>query len=205
MYKVFINDKVIYFTNNKEFHYQLDNFLVINFYSSELIHIILKTFKGNKGVNNIVILEDDYEAVFLNFKKHFKVIKAAGGWVRNKAGKSLFIYRLDKWDLPKGKIETGESNETGAIREVEEECGINGLKINKQLADTFHIYELDGDVILKQTYWFEMEADFEGELIPQLEENITEAVWFSDDEIKNKVFDNTYASISELIQTNLTT
>lgn len=200
MYKVFINDKVIYFTNNQEIEKELRDYLVLRFFCADLFVELLISLKKNQQLNNIVILVDNYEEAFQLFQSNLKIIKAAGGWVRNSENKSLFIYRLNKWDLPKGKIEDGENNEAAAIREVEEECGISDLKITNQLSDTFHIYELNDEVILKQTYWFEMESDYKGELIPQLEEDITEAEWLSDEDIKSKVLKNTYASIAELIQ-----
>ena len=111
----------------------------------------------------------------------------------------MFIYRLGKWDLPKGKIEIGEEVEKAALREIEEECGVNKLTINKSLNDTFHIYKFHGKTILKQTYWYDVRTTYQGELVPQLEEDITKVEWLIDDEINTKVMGNTYASIKELL------
>jgi len=199
MYKVFINDKVIYFTNNKEIINSEFNFIKINFFDVGIIDTCSQLLKKNKKLQKIFIFVEDVEASFILFKNHFKIIKAAGGWVKNQEDKNLFIYRLDKWDLPKGKIEEGESNHIAAIREVEEECGISGLSITNQLPDTFHIYEMNDEVILKQTYWFKMQSSFDGELIPQTEEDITKVEWLTDEEIKSKVLSNTYASIADLM------
>ena len=148
---------------------------------------------------NIVIVVADYEVAFKEFQKYFKIIRAAGGIVSNKNNEKLFIYRLDKWDLPKGKIEKGEEIKTAAIREIEEECGITDLTILKQLQDTYHVYSFKDQLILKQTYWFELTSRYSGELVPQLEEDITKVEWLTDADIENKVLANTYASIKELL------
>jgi len=203
MYKVFINDKGFYFTNNKEFIKSLNNCLVIKFFSTSLIDGLYQLLKEDNSTEHIIFNVKNIEEAFSAFLTHFKLIKAAGGWVKNTEGKSLFIFRLGKWDLPKGKIEKGEQNNVAAIREVQEECGITKLNITKQLTDTFHLYELNDEVILKQTFWYEMETNFEGKLVPQLEEDITKAVWFSNQEISQKVLTNTYASIKELIAINV--
>jgi 8-oxo-dGTP pyrophosphatase MutT (NUDIX family) len=199
MYKVFINESVIIFTNNQEIENKSIPFLKFNFFDVNMIDLTYQLIKNDTKLEAIYFVIEDVENAFLEFKNHFKLIKAAGGWVRNNENKSLFIYRLDKWDLPKGKIEVGEDNKTAAIREVEEECGINSLEITGQLPDTFHIYEFKGQVILKQTFWFDMITEFNGKLTPQIEEDITEVVWIDDEELKTKVLKNTYASIDELV------
>ena len=93
--------------------------------------------------------------------------------VINPNKKVLFIYRNNVWDLPKGHIEKNESTESAAVREVEEECGIENSTIIQKLIITYHIYFLDG-IKLKETHWFLMHSDDSNNLIPQLEEGITE-------------------------------
>ena len=110
---------------------------------------------------------------------------------------------MEKWDLPKAKLEKGEKIEEAAVREVEEECAVNGLQITKALNDTFHIYHIKENPILKQTYWFEMQTDFEGELIPQTEEGIEEVKWVGKKELESLVLKNTYASIADFLRTNV--
>ncbi len=199
MYKVFINDKVIYFTNNKKLFTLVNSCLRLSFYMESLTPLIYDLIKMDNKLKAVIIEVEDVEQAFLQFKKYFKLIKAAGGLVKNKADKKLFIYRLGKWDLPKGKMEQGESIEETAIREVEEECGIDNLKIIKALANTYHIYELNGKIILKETFWFDMISSFDGNLVPQLKENITKAEWLTNDEITDKVLQNTYNSIQSIL------
>ena len=151
--------------------------------------------------NNLFVFLDFfcYQLIIVLFQHYFKIIKTAGGIVSNDNNEKLFIYRLDKWDLPKGKIEKGESIKEAAVREIEEECGITDLTIQNQLQDTYHVYTFKGELVLKQTYWFELTSSYDGELIPQLEEDITQVEWLTDAEIENKVLKNTYGSIKELL------
>ncbi len=199
MYKVFINEKVIIFTNKKEKIADKTNCLVLNFFSDQIVEILYDWIERNLNEDVIIINVDDVENAFTLFKKHFKIINAAGGVVRNSENKTLFIYRLNKWDLPKGKVEEGESVDYAAMREVEEECAVSQLKIIKDLPSTFHIYKMGLEIILKETFWFEMNTDYLGELIPQKEEGIERVEWFSIDEIKSVALKNTYTSIADFL------
>ena len=67
---------------------------------------------------------------FDEFIKNRKFIHAAGGLVQNTNGDFLFMERNNTLDLPKGKLEKGESDEEGALREVEEETGVLSSKIS---------------------------------------------------------------------------
>lgn len=127
-------------------------------------------------VKGIILFTEDLDALWNDFKNQFEWIEAAGGLVTNESGESLLIFRNGKWDLPKGKLEAGESIEVGAMREVEEECGINDLELGKHITDTYHIYSHKGKEVLKCTYWYKMTSS-QVELIPQTEEGITEVCW----------------------------
>lgn len=106
----------------------------------------------------------------------YTIIDAAGGIVENGNGEILMIFRRDKWDFPKGKVEDGETWEEAALREVEEETGVQQLAITEALPDTQHTYELHGTPILKYTHWYRMHAPKQ-ELVPQTEEDIAQALW----------------------------
>ena len=112
---------------------------------------------------------------------------------------------MGKWDLPKGKLEKKETIENAAIRECEEECAVENLKIVKQLASTFHIYPYKTGYALKQTYWFYMQTNYAKKLKPQTEENIDEVKWFSENEVKQIAFNDTYLTIKDVILEALTT
>jgi len=126
------------------------------------------------------------------------MIEAAGGLVFNKDGDILMIFRNGKWDLPKGKLEMGESVEECAIREVEEECGVSGIIIENKIKDTYHTYVLEGENILKKTYWYKMKTDYSAKLVPQIEEGITKVSWVDKDQISKKL-KNSYGNISDVL------
>jgi len=138
------------------------------------------------------------EADFKNHTIGMEIIEAAGGMVLNKHGDVLMIFRRGFWDLPKGKIEPGESIEKCAIREVQEETGINRLEIIKKLQVTYHTYMIGNKTILKPSHWFKMIHEENEKTIPQTEEDITEIKWMNQKEV-NAILDKSYASISELL------
>lgn len=143
--------------------------------------------------NKPKIIIDNWES----FKADYILIEAAGGLVYNIKNQILMIFRNDKWDLPKGKLEVGENIYECAIREVKEECGVDNLVIIKALKDTYHTYEMNGVAILKRTYWFKMNTNFTADLIPQLEEGITKVEWVSKEDILTRLEDS-YGNINEL-------
>lgn len=132
------------------------------------------------------------------FSCMFRFIEAAGGLVQNTNGDYLFIYRYNKWDLPKGKLELNEENGIAALREVSEETGISGIKLLDHITDTFHTYKLGNATILKKTSWYSMSYNGNEPLIPQESENISIAKWFSKDQIQ-ELMDNTYDTIREVL------
>lgn len=133
------------------------------------------------------------------FKK-FTLIAAAGGLVFNEKKEVLLIFRRGKWDLPKGKLDKGESLEECALREVKEETGLQKIKLNKFLTITYHTYREGTRFILKESHWFMMKATMEQRLIPQTEEDIVEIRWAGKKEIPVYLM-NSYPSISDVLKT----
>ncbi len=119
---------------------------------------------------------------------------AAGGLVRNENNEFLFIYRLNQLDLPKGKLEDGESEAEGALREVEEETGVQQITLGPKIIDTFHTYALGNGIALKRTAWYAMSVLGTPDLIPQVEEGITWVKWMNKQVIESGIKD-TYPSI----------
>jgi 8-oxo-dGTP pyrophosphatase MutT (NUDIX family) len=141
---------------------------------------------------------DSIDKGFDKLKKAFKPIYAAGGLIENN-NKYLFIFRLKKWDLPKGKLDMGESPEEAAIRECEEECGITKLTILNELPSTYHIYKYKGSFALKKIFWYTMSTKYNGILVPQIEEKIEKVEWFDKTQILDIVIPNTYPAILDVI------
>ena len=135
-------------------------------------------------------------------KKTFKYIEAAGGYVLNSLAQSLVIFRNGFWDLPKGKIEIGESAETAAVREVMEETGLdNAPVIEKKLLDTYHFYRWgdNPEICFKKTYWYLMNYKGHGKTMPQEEEGITKAIW-ADDGMIDEMIGKTHRNLRILFE-----
>lgn len=165
---------------------------------------ILGKFLTTSDLDSILIYIDSDFKTFLNrLKKSFAYIEAAGGFIQ-KGNEFLFIHRHGRWDLPKGKLEKEETVEAAAIRECEEECGIQDLSITGPLPSTFHIYPYKNGHALKQTYWFYMYTTYAQQLTPQLEEDIDEVRWFDRQAIENTVLRDTYYTISDTVNAALT-
>jgi 8-oxo-(d)GTP phosphatase len=145
---------------------------------------------------SIQITSDIGSQFIQHFKKELMVIQAGGGIVVNECKEILFIYRNEKWDLPKGKLEPNEDIDICAVREVEEETGCKNITIDQFLKHTYHIYKLNNRYVLKQTHWYLMSAPKQN-LLPQLEEGITEVKWMDKEEVKSAL-KNTYGNIVDL-------
>lgn len=196
MYKVFFKDRIIFLADKSD----RVNFegMVYAWIEGESLEGLILQFDEDENKEAICIVGEDLELLFEHFASCFKYIEAAGGKVFNSNGEILAIYRLEKWDLPKGKVEKGESIREAAVREVEEECGISDLKIVKELNSTYHTYWLKGKHVLKQTYWYQMSYSGSETLVPQTEEDIQVVKWLSPDKL-DEFKANTYASILEVI------
>ena len=115
-------------------------------------------------------------------KRRMRWVRAAGCVVHDDAGNMLLILRNGRWDLPKGKVESGETLLQAALREVEEETGIAPLPTTRYPLPikTYHTFNLYGGWHLKQTSWFDAHVAGRKPVgKPQGEEGITEVVWVS--------------------------
>jgi len=167
--------------------------------NAQTLKVAIKDFLKAENKKNLFVQTKNVSDAFEKIKKEFYFIEAAGGLIQ-KSDKYLFIKRLGKWDLPKGKLDKGETIQEAAVRECEEECAVTELKILVQLPDTYHIYQYKKGFALKVSYWFHMETNSNKELKPQTEENIEEVRWMSIDEVKSVVLKNTYITIEKLVK-----
>ncbi|WP_245586396.1 NUDIX hydrolase [Olivibacter sitiensis] len=154
--------------------------------------------KKNPAPLNYLIRVDDPKSYFKELLSKQPLIKAAGGLVRNGRGDFLFIYRLGKWDLPKGKLEEGEKMRETAVREVEEECGIAVDYLGPKIISGYHVYEIKGKMVVKKTNWYEMAVNKVPKLKPQLSEDITKARWIPAEGI-GSVMTDTYPLIKDIV------
>jgi len=157
--------------------------------------------KGSLAGQIEIICQSNEPAAMKEFvKKQFRIIEAAGGLVR-KEENFLLIHRLGKWDLPKGKLEKGESMKEAAIREVEEECGIK-VELGEKICNTWHSYLLDGKRTLKKTAWYSMNCLDDANMQPQKEEGIEQIKWMSEAEASPALF-SSYRSIRAVLENYL--
>jgi 8-oxo-dGTP pyrophosphatase MutT (NUDIX family) len=188
-YKFFIKQNAVIFRQNAEF--QENNSQLTKYWIDRLIRQDLE--------EDIVVEVSDLRSFIAQVKSSLLFIKAGGGYVLNKRNELLMIFRRSYWDLPKGKLDAGETIEECAVREVQEECGISRLTITSGPFSTFHLYEERGKTVVKESIWFEMMCADEGELIPQTEEDIAEARWVSFP-IPMELRSGAYESIREVLK-----
>lgn len=201
--KIYFDDKPVYLCD--EIDQQLNEILhhpdavfideLSNAAIKSLLHEIIKP-EFHAGV----VWDKDLVKLKKAFFKHFTAIEAAGGIVQNEKKQLLFIYRLGKWDLPKGKMEKAEKPDECALREVEEETGVTKLKLKNKVGETYHTYSAFGKHFIKTTHWYFMTCSSKQVLTPQTEEDITEIKWINTKDIEEPM-SNTYASIKDILTT----
>ena len=194
MYKVFFNQKPLILTSKIIKSSDSNPFIHIKFSSKNQI---LKAVKAKK-TESVYIYHKNIKKLWEIFTKKFPIIDAAGGLVERSDDKFLFIYRNNKWDLPKGGIEKKELIIEAAQREVKEETGLADLIVINKIGETYHIFKKGKNFRLKRTYWFKMKSDYQGELFPQEEEGITSVEWINKKRIP-EIFKNSYENIKEIV------
>lgn len=207
MYKVFFNDSTIQIGAASKKSSKNNITQAVDCENHAFVKELVSKIEISGNAIDFVLRNEEIDKLWNSFKSQFTEIPAAGGLVQKSDRSLLFIRRLGIWDLPKGKIEKHETPENAAIREVEEECGVAGLKIIRQLGSTFHIYrspylKFPDNLVLKETKWFLMSCDSVQTLVPQVEEKIEEVRWFTMNEL-DKVMENTYSSLREFLANNL--
>lgn len=218
MKRVFINDIPVLFKNLDNSKLKVENYDTLIDGSSGIIHTKLRarvliydalpdsidsllkimTEKKLKKTYSVTFTLKNKKEVIKYLKKKFKVIKAAGGIVQNNENKILFIYRLGKWDLPKGKKDKGEKIKDCAVREVEEETNTK-VKIIKRNCTTWHTYTRYKKFILKKTVWYKMKCIDDSKMKGQKKEKIEKVRWM-ENKIINEILINSYKSLSYVVK-----
>lgn len=194
MYTIYVGSKPIILTTHYEEEEDSKVFLLKTVNLGKVIKLLNQT-----KLSKVYLLGKHQEKLLKNFLKLLPNTIAGGGKVLNERGEILFIYRNDKWDLPKGKVEAEESIEIAAIREVEEETGVSNLKIVRPLDTTYHIFKRNGKHKIKVTYWYEMKTNYTGALFPQIQEGITRVEWL-DENASKEALNQSYSNIKSLIE-----
>ena len=188
MYKIYINETPLILTRTSMIaaysFYAKEQVLVVR-YTGKKKHLLqyIDMLEKTRRYDGVIIHTDYYEDLKADFKSLYKKITAAGGVVVNPANEVLFIFRKGHWDLPKGKLDAGESRSDAALREVAEETGISDLVLKSKICKTRHTYRENGKRILKINWWYYMTSDGKQKTKPQKEEKITKAEWINPGEL----------------------
>ena len=162
-------------------------------------HDLVGMAETSESLHRICIPTEDVEETYGRICSEFKEVNAGGGLVSNRRGDSLLISRNGLWDLPKGHQDPGEPIETTALREVQEETGIDELELRDLICITDHCYRRDGIWHLKHTWWYDMLYTDPTDLTPQKEEDISKAAWVAKSSLP-PFLRNTYPSIAEVFR-----
>ena len=199
MYKVFFNQKPLILTDKIHYISDTEPLLFIK-YSS--VTQIIKALKSSKN-SRVFLYHKDMDKLWKGFKKKFPIVEAAGGLVKRTDNKLLFIFRNNKWDLPKGGVEKKELIIDAAKREVTEETGVADIIVEKKISETYHIFKKGKRFRLKKTYWFKMSTTYMGKTNPQTEEGIEKTKWVSNKNIQdilNDAFENIRIIVLEVLK-----
>ena len=196
MYKVFIDNSVIEFFDSSEEIPSRKYELVWNSLENDLSKL-LDVFDFSQTNSCLLVVYEDFELAFNRVFHAYEFMDAAGGIVKCDR-RYLFIERHGMWDIPKGKLDANEQPWEAAVREIEEECGIQGPTIDHLLGITFHTYSYMGRPTIKKNWWYALNYTGSMEVFPQEEESITQAIWIEKEEW-GMIRENTYESIKEVL------
>lgn len=203
MYKIYINKTPIFLCSTEEGEAMLpgdDKNLVTHYWGKpSLLLNYIDMLEKTKRFASVTIIASDLEKLRSDFWSLFRIVEAAGGVVFNKNKEILLIFRRGNWDLPKGKIDPGETTEKAALREVMEETGLRDVRLKRPFCTTYHIYQgMEKKRILKPVYWYKMRSD-DKNLRPQKSEDIDKAVWENVDSFMKKNLP-TFHSVMDVLQ-----
>lgn len=196
MYKVFIQNKPLFFVNVKNIH-SLDGIFIRQSFANANKEYVFSLLKDSPKNFPLMLFSDQPEEAISDFFSDYDFVEAAGGVVKRKE-KYLFIKRNGIWDLPKGKMDEGEKPEETAVREIHEECGVLCEKVEGLITITYHTYEYQGKPTIKKTYWYSLIYEGDKKVLGQKEEGITKVKWCKKEKaIEHKA--DTFPSIVDVL------
>ncbi len=201
--KIFFEDKPLFLCDNIdadiEPYVHHDDAVFIDELNSHTVKSMIHEMQSEE-IHAGVFYHPSFEELKKAFFKKFTLVQAAGGLVKNEKDEILVIFRRGKWDLPKGKLDQGESLEACAVREVKEETGLTKIKLEAPLLITYHTYHEGTRFILKESHWYAMKAKSNQHLTPQTEEDIHEIKWVNTNDLK-PYLENAFPSVIDVLQT----
>lgn len=200
--KIYFNDKPLFLCNAVDEAIQPyihhDDTVFIDELNTHTVKAMIHEMEVER-IHAGVFYHPELEELKKAFYKKFTIVQAAGGLVQNEKKKILMIFRRGKWDLPKGKLDKGENLEDCAVREVEEETGLQQIQLISPLVITYHTYHEGARFILKESHWYNMQVKGEQQLVPQTAEGISEVKWATYPEAE-KLFPDCYPSVVDVIK-----
>lgn len=182
-YKIYINHTLVTLKATEDLTISdahMDGSIIVK-YSGKPVHLLkyISLLEKPNEIKYLTFHYENYKKLKNDFKAHFSEIEAAGGLVVNELNEYLFIFRRGSWDLPKGKIDKGETKKEATLREITEETGVKNMEVIRKLMITRHTYRGNvGRRYIKKTHWFLLSTTKQT-LIPQVTEDIEKAVWMS--------------------------
>ena len=199
MHKIYFEKRCIIICPPDEPALADPNAILFNIGTGADIHSLVGMVESSESLHRVYIPTDDVENTYKMICKEFLEVNAGGGLVSNRRGDYLLISRNGLWDLPKGHQDPGEEISVTALREVQEETGIEQLQLRELICITDHCYKRNGIWHLKHTWWYDMLYTDPTDLTPQREEDIAKAAWVAKSSLP-PFLTNTYPSILEVFR-----
>jgi 8-oxo-dGTP pyrophosphatase MutT (NUDIX family) len=197
--KVYFNDKpLILTTESSTGDPATQDYLTFSGATAENIQKAMYAL-NQQTTTGAIITDTSEDALHKQLNTMFRSIDAAGGLVYDASGAVLMIFRRGKWDIPKGKLDAGETIHECALREVQEETGLRSLVLGEKICDSYHIYLQKKEYFLKRTAWYKMSGSSAETLAPQTEEDILEARWVSEKDMA-PIAAGAYTAIREVLK-----
>ena len=199
MHKIYVEKRCIIICSPDEQALTDPNAILYNIGPGSDIHSLVAMFENSDSLHRIYIPSEDIQDTYRKICAEFYEVNAGGGLVSNRRGDYLLISRNGLWDLPKGHQDPGEDIAVTALREVQEETGIDQLQLGDLICIIDHCYIRNGIWHLKHTYWYDMLYTDPTDLTPQREEDISKAAWVAKSSLPPYLL-NTYPSILEVFR-----
>jgi 8-oxo-dGTP pyrophosphatase MutT (NUDIX family) len=196
--KIYFSNKPLILASSRERLSQFPKYSSLFEANTENFHRALQLLE-QADVPGVILIDEDKARLEKELLWSFYPMHSAGGVVLNEKEELLMIYRRGKWDLPKGKLDEGESLEECALREVTEETGLTGLQLGDKICNSMHIYQMQQQYILKYTAWYRMRGDSNAALQPQQEEMIEEVRWVPR-EMVSKLTEQSFGTIEDVLK-----